>query len=350
MAKSNQGKEYLIKYSDLLAKAKSGKLQQNIFLFLNEKSLLEELLSETGQKFVGKSYDAKQHIRKFFSGDKQIEDVINECSNLGFFSEKKIVLYRVEKRTGVKGLSKDDKQALINYFRNSNPDTLLILHVQDTEYTLSNFDDFRGENITFYIKEETNSAEIEKWIKEKLEGYEVSEEAITLLLRYVNPSFDEVITELEKLKTYCAVSKKINVEDVNLCVGLTRDFNENDFIMAVMSRDMNKALKIYDLLSLKEEIEIRLVSYLISAFISVYKMFDPKIVGFDQWGKRKELKIWGKNADKMMEIYENYKNATNELKIMKAFDYIYRADKAFKTSSPDKRAIFTALISNLASL
>lgn len=350
MAKSNQGKEYLIKYSDLLAKAKSGKLPQNIFLFLNEKSLLEELLSEAGQKFVGKSFDSKQHIRKFFSNDKQIEDVINECSNFGFFSEKKIVLYRVEKRTGVKGLSKDDKQAMINYFRNSNPDTMLVLHVQDSEYTLSNFDDFKGENVTFYIKEETTSAEIEKWIKEKLEGYEVSKDAITLLLRYVNPSFDEVISELDKLKTYCAVSKKINLEEVNLCVGLTRDFNENDFIMAVMSRDMNKALKIYDLLSLKEEIEIRLISYLISAFISVYKMFDPKIKELFGYNLNRELKIWGKNAEKLKDIYENYKNATNELKIMKAFDYIYRADKAFKTSSPDKRAIFTALISNLASL
>jgi DNA polymerase-3 subunit delta len=350
MAKYNQGKEYKIKYSDLLAKAKSGKLPQNIFLFLNEKSLLEEFLSEAGKKFIGNSFDSKQHIRKFFSGDKRIEDVMNECSNLGFFSEKKVVVYRVEKRTGVKGLSKDDKQALINYFRNSNPDTMLVLHVQDSEYTLSNFDDFTAGNITFYIKEETTSAEIEKWIKEKLDGYEVSEDAVTLLLKYVNPSFDEVITELDKLKTYCAVSKKINVEDVNLCVGLTRDFNENDFIMAVMSRNMNSALKIYDLLSLKDEIEIRLISYLISAFISVYKMFDSKIVGFDQWAKKRELKIWGKNADKMLDIYENYKNSTNELKIMKAFDYIYRADKAFKTSSPDKRAIFTALISNLASL
>jgi DNA polymerase III subunit delta len=350
MAKYNQGNEYKISYPALLAKAKSGKLPQNIFLFLNEKSLFEELLAEIGAKFVGKSFDAKQHIRKFFSGDKRIEDAMNECSNLGFFSEKKVVMYRVEKRTGVKGLSKDDKQALINYFRNPNPDTVLILHVQDTEYTLSNFDDFKGEKVTFFIKEETTSEEIGKWIKDKLEGYEVSEDAITLLLRYVNPSFDEVITEIDKLKTYCAISQKINVEDVNLCVGLTRDFNENDFIMAVMSRDMHKALKIYDLLSLKEEIEIRLVSYLISAFISVYKMFDPKIKEYFGYNLNRELKIWGKNADKLKEIYENYKNATNELKIMKAFDYIYRADKAFKTSSPDKRAIFTTLISNLASL
>ena len=70
----------------------------------------------------------------------------------------------------------------------------------------------------------------------------------------------------------------------------------------------------------------------------------------DDWSRKKELRLWGKDADKMKRIYEEYKSATNELKIMKAFDYIYRADKAFKTSSPDKKAIFTTLISNLAGL
>ncbi|MCX6164643.1 MAG: hypothetical protein NTU73_07245 [Ignavibacteriae bacterium] len=109
-------------------------------------------------------------------------------------------------------------------------------------------------------------------------------------------------------------------------------------------------MKIYDMLSLKEEIEIRLVSYLVSAFIAIYKMFDPKIKEYQGYNLNRELKLWGKNADKMKGIYEDYKSATNELKIMKAFDYIYRADKAFKTSSPDKRAIFTTLVSNLASL
>lgn len=350
MAKYNQGNEYKIKYTALLEKAKSGKIPNNIFLFLNEKILLEELLILIGSKFIGKSFKPTQHIRKFFSNDKQIEDVINECSNLGFFSERKIVLFRIEKRAGVKGLSKEDKLALVNYFKNTNPDTILILHILDTEYTLSNFDEFKGENVTYYIKEETTAEEIIDWAKGKLDGYEVSEEALIQLLRYVNPSFDEVSTELEKLKSYTAFTKKINVEDINLCVGLTRDFNENDFIAAVMSRDMKSALKIYDLLSLKEEIEIRLVSYLISAFIAVYKMFDPKIKELYGYNLNRELKIWGKNAEKTKEIYENYKNATNELKIMKAFDYIYKADKAFKTSSPDKRAIFTTLISNLASL
>lgn len=350
MAKSNQGNEYKISYKNLLEKAQSGKISNNIFLFLSEKILLEEFLAMLGKKFIGNKFDVKKDIRKFFSNDKKIEDVINECSNMGFFSEKKIVLFRVEKRPGIKGLSKDDKEALINYFRSPNPDSVLILHVLDSEYTLSNFDDFKNENITFYIKIDTTPEEIILWIKDKMEGYEISEDVIIHLLKYVNPSYDEIYTELEKLKTYSTISKKISMEDVNLCVGLTRDFNELDFIDAVFSRNINKALKIYDLLSLKEEIEIRLVSYLVSAFIAIYKMFDSQLSRMGDWDKKKELKLWGKDADKMKGIYEEYKNATNELKIMKAFDYIYRADKAFKTSSPDKRAIFTALVSNLASL
>lgn len=350
MAKYNKDSGDKIKYSSLLQLAKGGKLPNNIFLFLDEKILIEELLDAIGKNFIGKDFNPKQHLRKFYSDDKQMEDVINECSNLGFFSEKKIVLYRIIKKPGVKGLAKDDKLALLNYIKNPNPDTFLILHVQDSEYTLSNFDEFKGENITFYIKQETTPEEIIEWVREKLEGYKVNDDTIIQLLRYINPSYDEVVTEIDKLKTYSAITKEITVEDINLCVGLTRDFNENDFVAAVMSRDVKSALKIYDMLSLKEEIEIRLVSYLISAFVAIYKMFDPKIKEYMGYNLNRELKLWGKNSEKLRVIYENYKRETNELKIMKAFDYIYRADKAFKTSSPDKRAIFTTLISNLVSL
>ncbi len=350
MAKSNQGSEYKTSYKNLLDKVRNGKIPNNIFLFLNEKILLEELLAEIGKKFIGKSFDIKKDVHKYFSNDKQIEEVINECSNLGFFSERRIVLFRVEKRPGVKGLSKDDKEALINYLKNPNPDTILILHVLDSDYKLSNFDEFKNENISFYIKEESKPEEIIEWAKEKMNDYEISEDTLYRLLMYVNLSFDEVNTELEKLKTYTADTKKITIEDINLCVGLSKDFNELDFVTAVLSRDIHKALKIYDMLSLKEEIEIKLNSYLVSAFIAIFKMFDPKIYEYQGFNLNRELRLWGKDADKMKRIYEEYKSATNELKIMKAFDYIYRADKVFKTSSPDKKAIFTTLVSNLASL
>ena len=348
MAKNTDNK-YNIRFNELKKKFSGNKIPGNILLFVPEKILFEELISTLGQSFIGKEFNGKSHLKTFYSDDKNIEDVINECSNPGFFFEKKIVVYKIIKRTGVKGIAKDDKTALLNYLSKNNPDTLLIILIQEKEFTFSNFTEFENTDIEIFITGLISETDICEWVKHDFEGYKISDETIYHFLRFLNPSVDEIKTEIDKLKTYCALDKEITFDSVNLCVGATKDFNEDDFIEAVFLRDTNKALKIYDSMSLKEDVEIYFLVLLNSAFIGITKLFDPKMKELNDFQQNRELRIW-KNSEKRRNIYKKYGNSTNELKIIKAFDYIYRADKAFKTSSQDKRAVFTTLIRNLTEL
>jgi hypothetical protein len=102
-------------------------------------------------------------------------------------------------------------------------------------------------------------------------------------------------------------------------------------------------------MSLKEDVEIYFLVLLNSALIGITKLFDPKINELNNFTLSRELRIW-KYDEKRINIYKNYIRSTNELNIIKAFDYIYKADKAFKTSSQDKRAVFTTLIRNITEL
>ena len=348
MAKNTDNK-YNINFDTLKKKLSGKNIPSNLLLFIPEKILFEEILGIAGKSFIGKEYAGKTHLKLFYSDDKNIEDVINECSNLGFFSEKKIVVYKILKRTGVKGLSKDDKSAILNYLVRFNPDTLLILFVQDKEFTFSNFEEFENKNIEIFITGLTAENEIFNWVKQNFEGYEITDDTIYHFLQFLNPSLDEIITEVEKLKTYCSADHKISFDSVNLCVGASKDFNENDFIEAVFTRDVNKALKIYDNMSLKEDVEIYFLVLLNSALIGITKLYDPKINELNNFMLSRELRIW-RYDEKRVKIYKNFIRSTNELNIIKAFDYIYKADKAFKTSSQDKRAVFTTLIRNITEL
>lgn len=350
-------KKYTIGFNELKKKFSSGNIPNNILLFTPEKILFEELISTLGNNFIGKNFNQKTHLKLFYSDDKNIEDVINECSNFGFFSDKKIVIYKIVKRSGVKGITSDDRNAIFNYLdwtqkiieRQEPVDAILVLLVQDKEYSFSNFEQFEDKNIEIYVTGLTSEIEIFQWVKQKFSDFKISDETINHFLQFLNPSVDEINTEIEKLKTYCALAKEITFDSVNLCVGASKDFDENDFIDAVFSRDTNKALKIYDNMSLKEDVEIYFLVLLSSAFIGITKLFDPKIGTLNEFQLKRELKVWN-NAKNRIEIYKKYCSSTNELKIIKAFDYIYRADKAFKTSSQDKKAVFTTLIRNLTEL
>ena len=85
-----------------------------------------------------------------------------------------------------------------------------------------------------------------------------------------------------------------------------------------------------------------------SAFLAIYKLSDPDFQKNVQ-NPYKELRIY-KNIEKVMPIYKKYMLRINELKIKSAFDYICRTDKAMKSTETNKRALFTALITELVLL
>lgn len=352
MAKQkSREKEFTIRYRDL--KKKFEKQIPNIALiFLSEKILFDGILKQTANNFLGEGYDGKTSIKKFYSDETEIDEVINECSNLSFFSDKKIVVYRVVKKPGVRGIAKDSKEALLKYASNCNPDTVLIIHIPDKEFNFNNFEEFTGnENTGIFAVDVENHEEMMKWVKEKFDDYKISDNDIEFFLRFMNPSYDEIYTEIEKLKTFCGSRKEIKTDDVKMCAGFTRDFDEEDFIAAVLKRDKDTALKIYDKLVLKEDVEIFLVYLLSSAFMAMLKMRDKNIEKIPQgYPLTKELRTWGKKGSVLFGLYRQFGKEMNELKIKNAFDYIYEADKAMKGLSSDKKAVISNLINNLTSL
>ena len=127
-----QKNPYLKTYSELLGILKKESVPNNILLFSSDKVVYEEFIRKAGEKFIGKDYNKKEHFTRYYSDDVPIETLVTECSNLGFFTEKKIICYKLVKRAGTRGgLKKDDLSSLVNYAKNPNPDTILILLVTD---------------------------------------------------------------------------------------------------------------------------------------------------------------------------------------------------------------------------
>ncbi len=347
MAKS--GNKYKISYQKFIEQIEKSSVPNNLLLFLSEKILLEDIIKLISQRFIGSSEDSKDNVKHYFSDDKNIENIISECSNVSFFTERKIIVYKIVKKPGVRGVQKAEKNALLNYIKNYNPDTVLLVVVVDKDYNLNNFKEFIDSGIKTFIIDTEDDKDMVIWLKERFTGYKISDQTIQYFLKFLNLSYDEIITEVDKLKTYCIESKEITPDDVNLCVGFSKDFNENDFLEAIFSRDKNRALDIYKKLTLKKDIEIYLLVLLNSAYIGLSKLSDPDVKKLKDWDLKRELRLWN-NPDKMLSLYKNYSREINELKIMLAFDYIYRTEKALKSTNTDTKTVFTSLINKLAGL
>ncbi|MDD5360525.1 MAG: DNA polymerase III subunit delta [Ignavibacteria bacterium] len=355
MAKAkNDGKKYIVPFSAFKKKVIK-EMPPAMLLFLSEKVLLDELIKEVAAKFIGKGYNPKNNLVKFYSDECEIEEVINECSNLSFLSDKRIVIYKLVKRTGVRGIQKSSKEGLLNYLKNPNPDNILIILNSDKEFTFSNFEDFEDTGLGIYIINTDSETEIIQWVKDEFEDYKISEETIEHLLLFMNPSYDEIHSEIEKLKTYCINAKEVTITDVNLCVGMTKNFDENNLFEAILNRDFNGAMSIYNSLNSKQEAsyketEIYLINLVGWLFIALHKLQNSELASRpEDFTLFRELKIW-KDGHRMIGLYKKYMKDLNELKIKKAFEYIYTADRSLKSSSQDKLLVINNLIHNLINL
>ncbi len=356
MAKAAESK-YLISYKNLQTKLEKEPVPGIILLSLNEKILLDDLLKIICRKFGGNDFDEKNNLLSFNGEDRVIETILNECSNTGLFSDRKIIVVR-----NVKKLLKDEKLALADYFKRPNPDTCLIMVSSDAEFNPgkiflydSKSENERAKDIQKAVESSVKIYEIsgfsEKdfvlWVKEKFDDYKISETAVNQLILYSNYSFDEILQEIEKLKTYCFKTKEITTEAVNLCNGIAKDFNETDFIRALMERDNEKALKIYERISLKKDIEVYLIFLLSSAFVIINKLYDPAISKYQGWQLKSELKLWFADQEILLPYYQRYRNSVSADKITDTFNNIYLSDKLLKTSGREKKTVMISLINSI---
>lgn len=336
-------------------------MQNNYLLFCSQKVLFDDFINTLGEKFAGKDFNFKDNYRMYFSDEDDILNVLNECSNIGFFVEKKIVVVKLIKKAGVKGVKAADKKSLIDYFNNFNPDTILILNDANEEYNPDNYNDLINPNLAIYDVNEFSETAYKNWIKYRFENtplnsynennekYEISDNEIEYLMQFMNLSYDEMNQEIEKLKIYCMESKKITKEDINLCVGVTKDFSETALIKSVIERDSEKALQIYESLILKKDVEIFLLILLNSAFISIAKLTDPQTKALSGFPLKRALKLWY-DSEELLPVYKSYLSQISEVQLNNAFSYIYSVEKAFKSSDTDKNLAFSKLIIDLCNL
>lgn len=348
-----------IRYGELIRKFRE-EIPNNALIIAKDKILLDDIVAEICKSFIGKNFNRQSNLFQFDASDKNIEQVINESSNSGLFSEKKVVVLR-----NVKKLLKADKTAVLSYLRNPNPDTCFIMISQDEDtapdklflYNAKENSENAAQNkkITdrnvkiFYLSQFTDQ-ELAEWVKEKFEGYKISIEVIRHLLQFSNGSCDELLSEIEKLKTYSISTKEVTIDSVNLCNGISKDFNEMDFVSSIIKKEKDNALKIYEQISLTKDVEVFLIFLLSSAFVAINKLRDPNASRLHGFQLYKELKFWFEDQQKMLPDYKNYSSSMTRDKLILAFDMIYNADKSFKTGTSDKKTTMTTLINNICSL
>ena len=171
-----------------------------------------------------------------------ISVAIQDLDTYSLFNEKKVVFCKnASFLSSLKCEIDHDIDLLTKYLNNPNPDNILII-------SLTKLDGKK--NIVKLIKEKCtlidDNIDINKYIKDKLKGYKIENDAITYFTINMNDDISHINNELEKLMELKYDSKVITKDDIDLVVIKRIDNNIFDLIDAIISKNKEKSLKIYE--------------------------------------------------------------------------------------------------------
>ena len=184
--------------------------------------------------------------------------------------------------------------------------------------------------------------ELNKFIKDycKEYGYKINEDAVSLMLERLNDNLYIITSELDKMFLY-KEDNVITKSDVSLVTSRVINTNIFDLINAIVEKNIDESLFVYDDLMLINEEEIKLIVTLANQFRLIYQVKSMFKSGYSELDISKSLGVHPYRIK-----LANGVNASmdNVLKILRSLALL---DENIKTGKVDKRDAFLKFILSL---
>lgn len=298
----------------------------NYYLFQEK---LKDIISST--KFENAS------ITNYDLEEEDLYNALLDLDTYSFLTEQKVIII---KNINLLEDNQDTKH-LLKYLDNPNNDNLLILTT--TKFNATKKINKELKKKTNYIKLETD---LNKEIKNILQGYEVEAGVITKLIEYSNNNIDIIKSECDKLKQYKFDTKKITKEAVETIV--IKHIGEStqivfDLIKDIAIKDKKRAIIKYEKLKKYNVDDIALIGLLESQLRLMIQiiMFSEK--NYSNKDIATTLNIHPYRIEKTKELlrYSNKKDVCNMIKNLSNIDYKIKSGQI-----DNKDAIFMYIINN----
>lgn len=204
--------------------------------------------------------------------EESIDRVLDEAEMYSFFVSQRLIIVEyvdfLSTMPKVK-LTDGEQKRLLDYLDNPNPATHLVFvmpHDQiDKRRKLSKT--FLKQ--TFFVNcSPLDEGQVTRYVEQYLQGshLDISRDAVNELLGRVNFQMSMAIAEIEKLKQYAQSGSKITVEVVRQLVSRSLESDVFELTNAIMRRNIQAAVQIYqDLILMKHE-PIQLHALIVSQF------------------------------------------------------------------------------------
>lgn len=250
---------------------------ENIFVLYGEnKEALTDYKNKLIEKFLDSNVDDFNLI-KFNMQETSIEDLVYECSQVSFLSEKKVVI--AENSLFLQSKSKKIKiehnlDLLYEYISNNNKEVLLIFICDDAIDSRKKINKKIKENGKILNFENYKEADLSKFIVNYLseETIKISKQDADFLIAYTRLDFAGIKRELEKLSLYCKDKGSVDKQDIENLLVRSLEYDVFSLTNYLFNNDFINLRKVFESLKLKGEEPIMLLGLIVSQLRLYYKV------------------------------------------------------------------------------
>ena len=246
----------------------------NIYLISNESY---RLINKEIKKIV-----KNNNFETFNMNKSSIKEILEEAAYFSLDNNKKFLVVSNSDIFGSDKIDDSITDALINYFNNSNPNTVIIFTTQKpidsrkkivkelkSKYKIIN---------TPKMDKKTINSLLTNYVKEN--DFDIDYQSVNYIVNNCYNNLDIMFNELDKIMLYYNFPCRIKYQDVVAIVGTELDNNNFHFVSAVVEKKLDEALKLLNSLKIYKVDSNVLATLLAREYRLMYyvkKMYQNKI-------------------------------------------------------------------------
>lgn len=176
----------------------------------------------------------------FYGKDANWVDVVTSCRRYPMFAERQVVLLKEAQHMR-------EVEKLEAYIANPLSSTVFVVSYKEKKVDgRSKFAKVLKEKGEILTTKKLYESQMPDWTGDLIhsKGYTISSKALSLLVDHIGNDLSRMTNEIEKVLVNLGDRKKITEDDVELYVGISKEFNVFELQEAIAARDFAKAIRI----------------------------------------------------------------------------------------------------------
>ena len=184
--------------------------------------------------------EASFNLTVFYGRDAEWTSIVNACRRYPMFAERQVVVLKEAQH--MKEIEK-----LESYVENPLSSTIFVVgYKTKTLDKRTKLSKLLKQHAEVFVSDKLKDFKINEWIREMVmsKGYTISSKAVVLLEEHIGNDLSRMANEIDKLSINLKGRTEITDDDIEIFIGISKEYNVFELQAAIAKKDLAKAITI----------------------------------------------------------------------------------------------------------